>query len=103
MTSSTDPAIEIVDNPDKHRYEVREADGSVVGFTTYRRSPGTIVFIHTEVDPSQEGKGVGSRLARGALDDVRRLGLKAVTKCEFMSAYVARHDEYADLVRDEAS
>jgi predicted GNAT family acetyltransferase len=92
------PDIDVVDNPDRHRYEARDADGTVLGFSAYRRSGETVVFTHTEVDDDQEGKGVGSVLVRGALDDVRRAGRKIRPLCPFVKAYVDRHEEYADLV-----
>ena len=69
--------ITIADNPAEQRYEAR-CDGELAGFAQYRLEPGTIVFIHTEVDPAFEGHGVGSRLAAGALDDVRARGLTVV-------------------------
>ena len=90
--------IEVVDNPDEQRYEARAGDGTVLGFSQYRRTPDRVVFTHTEVDPSQEGQGVGSRLARGALDDVRRAGLTVLPQCPFIKAYIDRHPDYADLV-----
>ena len=94
----TQPDIEVVDNPYEHRYEARDADGTVLGFSAYRRSGDTVVFTHTEVYDAQEGKGVGSVLVRGALDDVRRAGRRIRPLCPFVKAYVERHEEYADLV-----
>jgi predicted GNAT family acetyltransferase len=41
---------------------------------------------------------MGSRLVRGALDDIRGRGLKLVPRCEFVRAYLARHPEESDLV-----
>ena len=92
------PDIDVVDNPDEHRYEARGSDGTVLGFSAYRRRGDTVVFTHTEVDDSQEGKGVGSVLVRGALDDVRRAGRTVRPLCPFVRAYIERHEEYADLV-----
>jgi predicted GNAT family acetyltransferase len=94
----TDDIVEVVDNPDEHRYEARDGAGTVLGFAAYRRTGNTVVFTHTEVDDSQEGKGVGSRLVRDALDDVRRAGLDVRPLCPFVRAYIERHQEYADLV-----
>jgi uncharacterized protein len=96
----SDETVEVADHPDLHRYEARAADGTVLGFSAYRRSGDVVVFTHTEVDDSQEGKGVGSTLVRGALDDVRRAGLKVRPLCPFVKAYIERHEEYADLVVD---
>jgi predicted GNAT family acetyltransferase len=88
----------VADHPALHRYEVRDEGGAVVGFSAYRRSGDVVVFTHTEVDDSVEGQGVGSRLVRGALDDVRAAGLTIRPLCPFVKAYVDRHPEYADLV-----
>jgi predicted GNAT family acetyltransferase len=89
--------LRIVDNPEEERYEAR-LDGEVVGFSTYRRIGDRIVFIHTETDPALKGRGVASRLAAGALDDVRARGLKVTPKCPFIAAYIRRHRAYQDLV-----
>ena len=64
-------AVDITNNTDEHRYEAR-VDGALAGAAYYKLHEGVIEFDHTEVDDSFEGKGVGSGLARGALDDVRR-------------------------------
>jgi predicted GNAT family acetyltransferase len=45
------------------------------------------------------GRGIGSRLARGVLHDIRAAGLKIAAKCPFMAGYIAKHPEYADLVQ----
>ena len=54
--------------------------------------------MHTEIDPAFEGKGLGSALAKGALDAERALGEPVVPLCPFIRAYIDRHPEYADLV-----
>ena len=73
-------------------------DGRVVGISQYSLTDDVITFLHTEVDPSGKGKGIGSRLAAGALDDVRRRGLRVVARCPFIAAYIKRHRDYADLL-----
>lgn len=96
------PDIEVRNLTQKHRYEA-VVDGQVAGFTQYRLSDGVITFLHTEVDDAYDGQGVGSRLVRGALDDVRRnRSLKVVAECPFVKAYLDRHAEYADLVAGSA-
>jgi uncharacterized protein len=59
-----------------------------------------VVLVHTEVDSAYEGHGVGSVLAKAALDDIRRRGKRVTPLCPFVSTYIARHPEYADLVDD---
>jgi uncharacterized protein len=90
-------AIEVLDVPARSRYEVM-VDGELAGFSEYRGVEGATVFTHTEVLDAYEGKGVGSALARGALDDVRARGRRLVALCPFIAAYLERHPEYADLV-----
>jgi len=92
-----DTDIDVVDEPTKHRYEARAADG-VLGFSAYLLRDDTVVFTHTEVDPETEGHGVGSQLVRGALDDVRRQGRRVVPQCPFVREFIEGHEEYADLV-----
>ena len=41
---------------------------------------------------------MATALAKAALDDVRRRGRRMVLVCPFMTAYVQRHPEYADLI-----
>jgi len=45
-----------------------------------------------------EGRGIGSKLVRATLDQVRSEGLKVVPRCSFVRAYMERHPEYADLL-----
>jgi predicted GNAT family acetyltransferase/glutaredoxin len=89
---------EVVDVPEKSRYELR-LDGHLIGVAAYRRRDGRIAFTHTEVDESCEGCGFGSRLAAEALDDARRRGLEIVPLCPFIAHYVEQHAEYQELVR----
>jgi predicted GNAT family acetyltransferase len=96
MASPSDE-IRVVDNPAEQRYEARLGD-HVVGVSEYERDGDRLIFVHTEVDPTFEGKGVGGRLAAGALDDARARGLAVNAECPFISAYLKRHREYADIV-----
>lgn len=93
-------ATEVLDVPARSRYEVT-VDGELAGFAEYREIEGARVFTHTEVFDAHEGKGVGSALARGALDEVRAGGRRLVALCPFIAAYLERHGEYDDLVDAE--
>jgi uncharacterized protein len=90
-------AVEVSDNLDQQRYEAT-VDGDLAGIVTYRRQPGLTAFMHTVVDGAFEGRGVGSTLAREALDDARRRGLEVLPFCPFVRSYIERHREYLDLV-----
>ena len=73
-------------------------DGELAGFALYVRRGGRVYFVHTEIDPGHEGEGLGSALAKGALDAERALGEPVVPLCPFIRGYIDRHPEYADLV-----
>lgn len=93
--------ITIANNPAAHRYELH-ADGTLAAFAEYNLLKEAVMFTHTEVLPAHEGQGIGSRLARFALDDVRRQGLHAIPVCQFIAGYIRRHPEYVDLVTAES-
>jgi predicted GNAT family acetyltransferase len=84
------------DNAAERRFELT-ADGRLAA-AYYTLAPGVITFTHTEVPKELSGRGVGSALARGALDAVRVRGLRVIAKCPFIAAYIAKHPEYADLL-----
>jgi uncharacterized protein len=88
---------DVVNNKAHHRYELM-ADGHLAA-SYYSLADGVITFIHTEVPPELGGKGVGSRLVKGALDQVRAEGLKVIAQCPFVKAYIEKHAEYADLLK----
>ena len=92
--------VEVRDNPSEHRFELHD-DGKLAGFARYVRRPGRIFFVHTEIDPAFEGRGLGSQLASAALDATRATGERIVPLCPFIASYVERHPEYADLVDHE--
>jgi predicted GNAT family acetyltransferase len=87
---------DVLDNPAESRFEL-DIDGHVA-VVQYRLSPGVITFTHTDVPKALAGRGVGSTLARGALDHVRSRGLNVIAQCEFIAGYLGKHPEYADMV-----
>ncbi|TDD94069.1 GNAT family N-acetyltransferase [Actinomadura rubrisoli] len=88
---------EITDNAERARYEIK-VDGALAGFADYESRPGRLVLTHTEVDDAFEGKGIGSALARGALDDIRAKDLRVVPRCPFIKKWIDKHPDYQDLV-----
>jgi predicted GNAT family acetyltransferase len=87
----------VTDVSDRRRFEI-EVDGAVLGFAEYRRRPGVITFIHTEIDPAHEGEGLGTLLVKAALDTARAEGLAVLPYCPFVRGFIDRHREYLDLV-----
>ena len=86
----------VIDNPAEHRFEMKAGDHLALAY--YTLAQGIITLTHTEVPHELSGQGIGSRLARAVLEQVRARGLKVIPKCPFISAYIAKHDEFADLL-----
>lgn len=92
--------INLTNNEAQHRYEAA-TEGRLAGFAEYNLLTDAIMFTHTEVLPENEGKGIGSALARHVLDDARARGLHVIPVCQFIAGYIRKHREYADLVRPD--
>jgi predicted GNAT family acetyltransferase len=92
----------VVDNTERHRFELRVGD-ETVGFVVYRQlRPQVIALVHTEIDSAHEGHGYGSTLIAGVLDQIRSRGLTVQPDCPFVRKYIAEHPGYADLVAPDA-
>lgn len=88
------------DNGEQHRYEI--LDGADVGaFLDYRLDGTVAEFVHTETLDGYEGRGLGSQLVRGALEDARKRGWQVVPTCPFVRKYIEKHADYVDLVPSE--
>jgi predicted GNAT family acetyltransferase len=89
--------ITVSDNADLHRYELL-VGGQLAALASYVREPGSIVFIYTELMAGFEGRGLGQRLAHGALSEIRDQRLIVTPRCAFMSTYIEDHREFAELL-----
>ena len=85
------------DNTAQSRYEL-SLGGKVAAFANYRIDGDAVRITHTEVT-GPEGQGLGSRLAQRLLDEIRQRGQGVVPQCDFIAGWIAKHPEYADLVR----
>jgi len=97
MATAPATGIRVVDVPDRSRFEIR-VDGETAGFTAYHRRPGLIAFVHTEIDPRFEGRGLASRLIQTVLSEARSEHESVLPFCPFVRGYIARHGEYLGLV-----
>ena len=88
----------VVHNEQLSRYEIFLEDQKV-GHADYSKRPGEIHFVHTEVDPAQQGKNLAAILMREAIADVRAQGKdKIVPVCSYVVRYMERHPDTHDLL-----
>jgi predicted GNAT family acetyltransferase len=102
MTDHEDAPLNVVVTNDKAalKYDAH-IDGALAGFTNYLLHGDRVVFTHAEVYPRWEGQGVGSALARGALDDVIAQGKLITPVCPFIVSFVRRNPSYLEHVDTE--
>jgi predicted GNAT family acetyltransferase len=91
--------VTVAHNEEAHRFEA--SIGGLRAFVAYRRFPGCIVFVHTEVPPPFEGHGLAGKLAGAALDFARVNHLQVVPLCPYISRFIEKHTEYRDLVSSD--
>ena len=91
--------IDIRQNTEANRFEAL-LNGEAA-FVSYEIADGSINLYHTEVPPAFEGEGIGQALVRTALEFAREQGLSVIPSCPFVAAYIRRHREYQDLLREE--
>jgi predicted GNAT family acetyltransferase len=79
----------VSDDVAENRFEIT-IEGQTA-FLEYERQPGRIRLIHTEVPPRLQGRGLGSRLAKHALDTARADRLTIVAECPVVQAYLRKN------------
>ena len=63
----------------------------------YRRAPGKIAFVHTEVSAAFRHRGIADALAHAGLEYARTEHLAVTTLCPFVASYIRRHRVYQPL------
>ncbi|WP_433527336.1 GNAT family N-acetyltransferase [Nocardia pseudovaccinii] len=96
MTEST-PGNKVARNDEKNRYEVFYG-GELAGFADYEERDDETVFIHTEIDGAFSGKGLGTVLAKDAIEDAIGRGRVIRPLCPFIKAYLEKHPQYDEHV-----
>ncbi|GAD83790.1 hypothetical protein FEK33_05385 [Nocardia asteroides NBRC 15531] len=91
--STGEPERRVVRNEEKNRYDVFY-DGELAGFTEYVERDNDTDFVHTEIDGAYAGKGLGSVLARLAVEDVIARGRTITAHCPFIRGWLDKHPEY---------
>ena len=91
----------LTDNTALNRYEFALDETGAAGgiaIAAYTERPGVRVITHTEVPAHLRGRGIGARMVKAVLDDIRARGLRVVPRCPFVRDFIRRFPAYGDLL-----
>ena len=88
--------IDVTHNTELNRFEAHLNEHTAE--LNYQMTGNTIIFTHTGVPPSLEGRGIGSLLVKTGLEYAKKNNLKVRALCWFVDGYIQRHVEYQGLV-----
>lgn len=96
MTASNPDDIVVEHDIAAHRFHARL--NGLRAVLEYRRAPGKIYFVHTEVPAGFQHRGIADALAHAGLEYARTEHLAVIAICPFVASYISRHPEYQPLV-----
>ncbi len=89
---------DVIQNQELDRFEL-VIDGELAGYSEYRIVGTDLIFTHTEILSDERERGLGGRLVRDALDQVREhTDYRVVAQCPFVAHWLKQHPDYQDLL-----
>lgn len=84
---------------DKKGFFYIEIDGKREAFMTFIfAGEDNFIIEHTEVNPSNEGKGLGKKLVRKAVEYAREKDIKIIPLCPFAKKVFDKTPEFRDVL-----
>ena len=77
--------LTVRNNKDTNRFEI-DVDG-LIAHLDYHRNGDELAILHTEVPPALRRQGIGTLLAKTALESARAEGLRLKVLCPFVREY----------------
>ncbi len=81
---------------DKRGIFYMKKDGNTVAELTYTLENQIMTIDHTEVSPSMEGNGLGSKLIEASYTFAKAENLKINPLCPFAEVVFDRHSDWSD-------
>jgi hypothetical protein len=91
---------EVVNNKKESRFEWQEDGHTAV--LEYEFEDGAMALVHTGVPHAIEGRGIAAKLAQYALEYAREHQIQVIPYCLYVQAYLKRHPEYKDVVKQRS-
>jgi uncharacterized protein len=89
---------DVIQNQELDRFEL-VIDGELAGYSAYQIAGTDLIFTHTEILSEEREHGLGGRLVRDALDQVRDYtDYRVVAQCPFVAHWFSAHPDYQDLL-----
>jgi hypothetical protein len=87
-------------NLEKKRFELNVGDSTAI--IDYILNKQNVMYLtHTEVPGELEGKGIGHKIVREALDYIEQKGYRLAPLCPFVAKFIKKHpEEYRHLLAD---
>lgn len=89
--------MQVTKNESEKQYEIDlgNDDKAILAFAERNER---LILTHTDVPQAHEGKGLGGKLVKAAVEDARRQGVKIVPQCSFARAWFSRHEDDGDVL-----
>jgi len=89
-------SYQLIDNEELKQYEFHIEE--FIPRIEYIKAKNQIFLTHTEIPNFLAGKGVGAKLVKQALEDIKQKDLTLVPLCPFVALYIKRHQKWRKLV-----
>lgn len=89
--------LEVIHNEAENRFETWIDDR--LSKLDYMQDGDTIVMTHVGVNPDHRGRGVAGKLTQVALEYAKGKSLRVIPMCSYVAAYIRRHPQYAELMK----
>jgi uncharacterized protein len=93
--------LQVAHNPGENRFEISIA--GYPGRLNYIQDGKNFVITHVGVHPELRGQGVAARIVEASLEYAKEQSLRVIPMCSYAAAYIRRHPEYAELMKQERS
>lgn len=89
---------EVIHEKENERFVIYIDGGEV--YVEYTMTGNEINLYHTYTNPALRGKGLAAQVVRAAFEFAKENKLKIIPTCSYVQAFLAKNDEYKDLVAD---
>jgi len=99
--ASDDSALRFERETGGHRYRVLIGNDEVAFAEVDVIGEKSLLIKHTEVLSAFEGRGIGGKLVKNMLVAARTQGRSVIPICPYAAAYIKRHPEFLEDVRED--